>query len=463
MNWNNILSTNRLRESTREKRITDQRNEFESDFGRILFSPAIRRMHDKTQVFPLTTDDNIHTRLTHSLEVQSVGYSIGLNICNNSEFQQRLSIDKEILLRSIPLILSNVSLCHDIGNPPFGHFGEKIISNYFEDYFQSCKAPKLTENQRKDFINYDGNAQGFRVLTKLQVLQDNYGLNLTIGTLTAYLKYPNLSDEISNIGYYKKIGVFQSEKDHLLKIREISGLDKIRNPLAFLMEAADSICYYVMDIEDSFNKKYYNFEFIKSKFKKYGDQCMEDLFERFDVIFERYLNNVDDENKSINLEVTRIVKFRIFLIQELVNIACTNFLENIDKIEKGEYHNELIFDGEKCLAETLDKFTNEFIFTKREIQSLELTGESVLTGLLDLFIDDIINYNKNKYTKKRAEKLMGLISGSLKVSALIESKETDIFKIDNYYKLRLIVDFISGMTDKFALSLYQKLSGIKIV
>ena len=203
MDWNKLLNEKRFKPTTRKQTDYDLRNEFESDFGRIIFSPAVRRMHDKTQVFPLTTDDNIHTRLTHSMEVQSIAYSLGLNICSKKEFINRINKEKEELIRVIPIILSSIALCHDIGNPPFGHYGEDIIADYFSKFF--CKGndikTNLSEYQKDDFIKYNGNAQGFRVLTRLQVLQDVHGLNLTFGTLCAYLKYPFLSNELEKEGF----------------------------------------------------------------------------------------------------------------------------------------------------------------------------------------------------------------------------------------------------------------------
>jgi dGTPase len=224
MDWNKLLSDERLRHTTRTHNKYDERNEFESDYGRIIFSPALRRMHDKTQVFPLINDDNTHTRLTHSLEVSTLAKSLGINLCSNPEFKKRINYEKgDDLFRIIPEILSSISLCHDIGNPPFGHFGEVVISKYFEQYFASSSnhADKLnlSKEQKDDFIHFNGNAQGFRVLTKQQVLQDIYGLNLTFATLGAFLKYPNLSNELGKQGYRKKLGVFQSEKDFLDRIR----------------------------------------------------------------------------------------------------------------------------------------------------------------------------------------------------------------------------------------------------
>ncbi|SHF27189.1 deoxyguanosinetriphosphate triphosphohydrolase, putative [Fodinibius roseus] len=257
MDWKKLLSEERLRPSTRDSRFEgDKRNEFESDYGRIAFSPAIRRMHDKTQVFPLTTDDNIHTRLTHSIEVQSVAKSIGFDICSRDKFLNHVEGDlegnlkkeqtlKEYLIRRIPTILASTAFCHDIGNPPFGHYGEDIIQNYYKELFskEEYKEIDLTKEQKEEFINFDGNAQGFRVLTKLQILSDRFGLNLTAGTLASFLKYPCTSREYNSEekgDYSNKIGVFESEKEHLDKVREKTGLEKERHPLAFLMEVSAS-------------------------------------------------------------------------------------------------------------------------------------------------------------------------------------------------------------------------------
>ena len=227
MDWNKLLNADRLRESERQK---DSRNEFESDFGRIIFSPALRRMHDKTQVFPLTTDDNIHSRLTHSMEVMSVGYSLGVRISENDTIKQKFS-EKRELFREIPIIMKNICLIHDIGNPPFGHFGETVIQNYFKELFEADEKAvaqkkqdklrfELTPDQKRDFLNFDGNAQGLRVLTKLQSLNDDKGLNLTYATLAAYIKYPNYGNKDKSKIATKKTGVFHSEKVDFEKIME---------------------------------------------------------------------------------------------------------------------------------------------------------------------------------------------------------------------------------------------------
>lgn len=447
MNWNEYLNHNRLRTSKRNTEM-DPRNEFESDFGRVIFSPATRRMHDKTQVFPLTMDDNIHSRLTHSMEVMSIGHSLGLRVCEEKEFLDKTGLNKEQIHRTIPVILKNSCLVHDIGNPPFGHFGETVIANYFQNIFKDKNYKfNLTSEEKEDFELFDGNAQGFRVLTKLQILNDEAGLNLTYATLGAFLKYPNSGKIDKSIISTSKRGVFQSEIDYLKRVGEscgmINGSSYMRHPLSFLMEAADSICYLVMDIEDGFNKGWYSFEFVKKK------------LEHIDLLREKLeeLSKIDEDGKGI----TRMVKLRIFLISELVKLAIRNYVKNLDKICQGSYNHELIKDDESDLAETLSDFCFKNIFLKREIQQLELTGHSVISGLLDYYIDCI--FVRNKHYKRRA---LGMISSSIIKASLLENKVDDFDDLNDYFKLRIIVDFVSGMTDQFALNHFQKLSGQKI-
>jgi dGTPase len=489
MNWNDLLSSKRLRPSKRpiEKSgqepepTQDIRNPFESDFGRVIFSPATRRMHDKTQVFPLTADDNAHSRLTHSMEVMAIGYSLAIKICRSAEFQNQTGRGELELLRQVPLIIQSSCLVHDIGNPPFGHFGETVIQNYFKKLFLSNHISKttlenelkgatierkeeiakavgglfnLTKYEEEDFTNFDGNAQGFRVLTKLQILDDDKGLNLTSATLGSYLKYPNTDelDKTKKIINKKKRGVFQSEKQYLSEIATNCGLiidgEIKRHPLCFLMEAADSICYLVMDMEDGFNKKWYGYSFIKEKLKSIAE--MPEQFAKLEAA-----------HKTNGIDITRVANLRIYLLQRLVDLATKNFLDNIDPICNGKYNKELIDDDTTGLAECLRKFSWDYVFQSRDITSLELTGHSVITGLLDNYISFL--FHEDKAYQKRAE---GLISNGIKRVALIENglSETDtIQKLNPYYKLRVIVDYVSGMTDQFALNHYQKLSGQKIL
>lgn len=449
MDWNKLLSDERLRKS---RRTDTSRNNFESDFGRTIFSPATRRMHDKTQVFPLTADDHIHTRLTHSMEVMAIGHSLGIKICENENFRALVGKDRDIF-REIPVILKNACLLHDIGNPPFGHFGETVIQSYFQKHFSSENPIKLEPEEVKDFTLFDGNAQGFRIITKLQILNDPYGLNLTYATLGAFLKYPNYGDKGNKLPT-KKRGIFQSEKEYFQRLAEACGTiiddNYVRHPLSFLMEAADSICYFVMDIEDGFNKGWYKFEDIKKELIH-----VPGILEATKRAEEK-INGYGDES-------TLMVSLRIDLINRLVDLAVGNFIDNLPSIMNGTYDKELIEDDGTNLAKSLKDFCVKNIFPQREITSLELTGHSVLTGLLDYYIRFIFHdLNEKKPYSNRAA---GLISDSILRAAYLENNlppNSTINDLSDYYKLRVIVDFISGMTDQFALNHYQKLSGQKI-
>ncbi|WP_407534869.1 dGTP triphosphohydrolase [Elizabethkingia miricola] len=547
MDWKKLLSSERIRKS----KTTDIRNAFESDFGRIIYSPALRRMHDKTQVFPLTTDDNIHSRLTHSNEVMSLGYTFGIKLSKSKDFQDRTEKSETDLLRIIPILLQNICLIHDIGNSPFGHFGETIISKYFENLFEKHKEifGVLDDHQKRDFQNYDGNAQGLRVLTKLQILNDPFGLNLTYATLASSIKYPNF-DEINSIkkerkakeGEHldkdfiesKKHGIFYSEKEYFELIVDETALKVkervIRHPLCYLMEAADSIAYLCMDMEDGFNKGVYSLDFITEKFKEYESiGVCKDIYE---------LLKSDNYNSAY-----KIVNTRIKLIAYFVNLAFENFIEKIDSIEKGTYNKELIEDDEDNVYKIVKSFSIE-IFKSREINNLESTGYSVIVGLLDFYIDFI--FLKDSKNRSFSDRAIALISSSIIDAAIEETlietcqrkldeekkllelnlspykqkgnndeklekelkevnqkienvkplskeysvllqkqKEIGLSKdeyerlseikgniyrdikpnfndLDHYYKLRVIVDFISGMTDQYALKHYQKISGQRI-
>lgn len=461
--WLQVLNSNRIRKSTRVQGIHAKRNEFESDYGRIVFSPAVRRMHDKTQIFPLTTDDNVHTRLTHSLEVQSIARYMATIICLDERFTERFDWPETDLNRTIRSILSSTALCHDIGNPPFGHYGEVAIQNYFKEYFDKNKELDLSLEEKNDFLKFDGNAQGFRIITKLQTLWDTNGLNLTCGTLAAFLKYPfktnDQLDDADAIFYRNKLGVFQSESNVLQWIRETSKLDRKRHPLAFLMEAADTICYLTMDPEDGINKRYYNIEFLLNWLLEDSGYDLGAILEDFE---KEYSKLKEEEGIPEDfIEVSRTVRFRIFAMRRLVDHAAEDFLENISEIEDGTYLKELIKNEDCPLAMALDEFCKRVIFPEKDIVTLELTGESALRGLFNHFVHTLINYTKTK-KRSKADKLYSIISPSIRRIAALENPGKDFPEYSDYRKLRMIVDYISGMTDFYAINVYQRLGGIKI-
>lgn len=452
----------------------DRRNAFESDFGRVAFSSAIRRMHDKAQVMPLTTGDSVHTRLTHSIEVMSIAYSLGISLCRDKDFIEVYGKDKAMELeRTIPMILKTAAFVHDIGNPPFGHFGETIIQNYFKEYL---KKRIVTDKQALDFTCFDGNAEGFRILTRLQYIGDLSGLNLTYATLAAYSKYPNDNTPDKSYIGRKKHGVFTSESDIFYKMVEACHMrtedNKIkRHPLSFLVEAADSISYSIMDIEDGLTMGWYSFDYIIESLDRY----LKKETDNQDYSILKVIG-LDFDKKGIdkNDEKRKMCDFRVAITRYLVNMAISKFKVNLEKIDKGEYSKELIEDGDK-VSKALQDFAAKNIFPRYEIEQIELTGNSVIKGLLNILLDCAFNQDKKfrnhlksviskTFLKvaKREENVNDLPPTEYKFFSNEEIASFDIENLSPYSKLRTIIDLISGMTDRYAVSMYQKLSGQRL-
>lgn len=498
----NLFDNVRLKGASQNPTVKDSdlRDEFERDMGRVMFSSAARRLHDKTQVMPLTMDDNIHSRLTHSIETMNIGASLAKDICFNETFMQKFALsyqDKEFfdMYDSMRAILQTACLVHDIGNPPFGHFGELAIRDYFTNFFKSHKNVLDTyDTWSIDFTQYDGNAQGFRALTKLQLMDNLYGLNLTRSTLAAYIKYPNANsadNKCSSISQHKH-GIFKADEAYLKIVAYKNTTNKqdtfYRHPFTYLVEAADSICYLTMDIEDAFKKKWVTLEQIKEDWDKFKVAVKKDKnnikFNPTATIEGIFSNLVNKDS----LDRRKMLDLRVKLIKYLVDLAVNNYVNNIEDILAGRYNLELIEDDTiNMVAKFLRKICKKYIFSQQEIQSIELTGWSVINGLLDIYIKLFMGSNEmyqlhgEKMISKsilKANKLDYLIHTNKIVwqkdhyidpdsKQLIKNIDTvcdqiHISSLPNYYRFRIIVDFISGMTDKFAVKHYQKLSGQRI-
>jgi dGTPase len=481
INWDDYLSNERYRSVSEFKdRLSkdsdeEKRNDFESDFGRVAFSSAIRRMHDKAQVMPLTTGDSVHTRLTHSIEVMSIAYSLGISLCRDKDFIEVYGKEEAMELeRTIPMILKTAAFVHDIGNPPFGHFGEAVIQNYFKEYL---KKRIVTDKQALDFTCFDGNAEGFRILTRLQYIGDLSGLNLTYATLAAYSKYPN--DNIPDKSYIgrKKHGVFTSESDIFNKMVEACHMrtedNKIkRHPLSFLVEAADSISYSIMDIEDGLTMGWYSFDYI---IKYLDDYLIKKTNNHQDSSILKTIG-LDFDKKGIdkNDEKRKMCDFRVAITRYLVSLAISKFKTNLENIDKGEYTKELIEDGD-MVSKALQDFAAKNIFPQYEIEQIELTGNSVIRGLLNILLDCAFNQDKKfrnhlksviskTFLKvaKREENIKKTSPTEYEFFSKEEIAALDIEELSPYSKLRTIVDLISGMTDRYAVSMYQRLSGQRL-
>lgn len=489
INWDDYLSSERAREtnSTAGSGI-DMRNSFESDLGRVIFCPAIRRMHDKTQVIPLSGGDTVLTRLTHSMQVMSVAESLASNYTRTKEFA-KLYGDKAINhANDISAIIRTAALLHDIGNPPFGHFGEVSIQDYFKNLMgdQFDTFSKLSKEEQLDFTQFDGNAMGLRLISKLQYTGDLCGLNLTYGTMAAYLKYPNIHEKNDVYVGEHKHGIFQSEKDLFDKIVEKCHMKRPdgtikRHPLSFLVEAADSICYGVMDIEDGFTQHWYTYDHLTSKLSQLAYDKMTDKVKKSERVRNSMKNNEfsietflgckrEHKDKTKMMDRRLILEFRVKLLSYLVKHTIDTFITNLSEIDSGTYNNELLDDDIYCINEAIGAFTKRYIISQPSVQTEEIKGQSVICGLLDKLI-----YYAFHTDKKYQAKVKGLLSEARLESAMHENIYKDekyfdreqhsiadfgIGQLNDYYKFRLIVDFVACMTDKYSLFLYQKLRGI---
>ncbi|MEI7509722.1 MAG: deoxyguanosinetriphosphate triphosphohydrolase [Flavobacterium sp.] len=441
MNWEQLLSLKRQGDKGKRLRIEqdDTRLGFEVDYDRIIFSSAFRSLQDKTQVIPLSKTDFVHTRLTHSLEVSVVGRSIGRLV-------GKKIIEKYPHLREVHgyqandfgAIVAAASLAHDIGNPPFGHSGEKAIGEYFSIGKGQQFKDQVTAKEWQDLIDFEGNANGFSVLTSSRPGIEG-SIRLTYAVLGAFMKYPKESlpkKPTSNIAD-KKYGFFQSDKDFFKEVADELGLipnksgDDIgfeRHPLAYLVEAADDICYTIIDFEDGINLGLVSEDF-----------ALEYLI--------KLVKDTIDTNKyqTLTTKEDRISYLRALAIGNLINDAVRVFIENEEAILKGKFPYALT-DKSKYKAQIDDiiKLSVKNIYQSREVIEKELSGYQMINNLLDKFITA---YN-NKYE--------GKATNYDKLLLHLLPEKHDIEKENLYDRLLHICHFISMLTDGKAL-LYNKL------
>lgn len=440
MNWQQLLSSQRPNQQRNFHELS--RSAFEQDYDRIIFSHPFRRLQDKTQVHPLPEDDFVHTRLTHSLEVSSVGRSLGKKV-GEIILNKNPDLSKHTSLFDFGAIVAAGSLAHDLGNPPFGHSGEDAISDFFIHHpFGKSLQAKVTEAQWADLINFEGNAQGFRILNKKE-----YGFKLTHATLGAFTKYPcpalfNGRDKSKKS--QKKYGFFATEATLFKEVADQIGLvnkDKFvwsRHPLAFLVEAADDICYSIIDLEDGC---------------RLGLLTFEEVIELFSPILKDKLDKKKLSYKSGLNEKLGIL--RAMVIGELIEAATKVFIENEENILNGTFDEALTDQCEhKGALKTINKISVEKIYRARHVVEIEGAGFEILPGLLEEF-----GKASDALLKKNLEKKY------INLSKLfpIETTQAILAKPDNIYlQFREVVDFISGLTDKHALSLYRKIKGFEI-
>ncbi|WP_417942648.1 deoxyguanosinetriphosphate triphosphohydrolase [Flavobacterium sp. RS13.1] len=446
MNWEQLLSLKRQGDTTKRLRVEqdDTRLGFEVDYDRIIFSAAFRSLQDKTQVIPLSKTDFVHTRLTHSLEVSVVGRSLGRLV--GKKIIEKYPYLKEVHgyhMNDFGAIVAAASLAHDIGNPPFGHSGEKAIGEYFSSGKGLKYKDKLTAKQWQDLIDFEGNANGFSVLTGSRPGIEG-GLRISYATLGAFMKYPkeSLPKKPTNNIADKKYGFFQADKVFFQEVAEDMGLISNkeegdigfeRHPLAYLVEAADDICYTIIDFEDGINL----------------GLVAEDY--ALEYLIKLVKDNIGvDKYNLLETKEDRISYLRALAIGALINDAVDVFIENEEAILTGNFPFALT-DKSKYKAQMNDiiKLSVDKIYQSREVIEKEIVGYQIIQTLLDKFITAF----NNKYE--------GIASNYDKLILKMLPEKHHLEKGNLYERLLHICHYVSLLTDGNALELYEMINGRK--
>lgn len=436
MNWTQLLTTTRYGQQDRQAQPSHTyRSEFQRDYDRLIFSSPFRRLQNKTQVFPLPGSVFVHNRLTHSLEVASVGRSLGNMV---AEKLQQAHNNITPAIHEIGTIVATSCLAHDMGNPPFGHSGEKSLSAFFERSRKLKVELSLTDQQWQDLIHFEGNANVLRLLTHQFEGRRKGGYNLTYSTLASLIKYPfpsNLKNDT------KKYGYFETEKHTFENVMQQMGIEAKpdgtfpRHPLVYLMEAADDISYLIMDLEDAHKLKIISTTTAIDSLTAFYPK---DTSEPFSAAFE----SVSDENE-------RIAYLRAITINKLA-LACADiFIHHHQDILAGTFEKSLVDylpEDLKKPLENLREIGYSQIYTHQKVVEIELAGYNILGDLVKDFVEAVLHpdssYHKN---------LLKLIP-----------KQFNINEGTHYEKLRGVIDYISGMTDLYALELYRNIKGIEM-
>jgi dGTPase len=457
--WDKLLTDKRMRNTSARG---GHRNAFEQDYDRIVGSSSVRRLQDKAQVFPLQENDYIRTRLTHSIEVSAIARSLGKAVGRRIE-KVDASFSRENT-DELASLLQTTGLIHDLGNPPFGHYGERVIQNWFSSFLQNHDPMCfLSDNERKDYLNFDGNVQNIRIISKLQMLNDQNGANFTFPTISTLIKYPWSSKHAKD--RKNKYGFYQSEIDLISKVWGETGLsENVRHPATFLLEAADDITYICDDIEDGVKKSLIDwnseYEELSSKIKS---PFFNDLVTRYNDLCKSTIPVTDARDKV----VIKAVNFRNVAQGFMINQVIENFMGKYEEIMKGDLGStELLDIGEIAnLKVHLKKLAQDNCFPCNEVLTLELIGDTVIKGLLNFFIPAILQYNCSDSYKSYEGKLYNRLSQNFKLIARYDYKNDairDFSEISQYEKIQLIVDNVSGMTDTYAYNIFRELTGSKL-
>lgn len=442
MNWQQLISSKRLGQEHRHPERHDDRTEFKRDYDRLIFSAPFRRLQNKTQVFPLPGSVFVHNRLTHSLEVASVGMSLGNDVMRAlTEAHPELS---ETLFPEIGQIVATACLAHDMGNPPFGHSGERAIQTFFTEGAGSELQRLVSHEFWDDITHFEGNANAFRLLTHQFEGRRQGGFVMTYATLASIVKYPYASSAASKKG---KFGFFCTEKGDYRKIADELGLfcvsqpgeplRYVRHPLVYLVEAADDICYEIMDLEDAH----------KLKLLSYGEIATL-LLDFFDETAKKHiLQRITDEGLTDDNE--KVVYLRACVIGKLENECVRVFVENEEAILSGTFEGSLISHIAQPQAEAYRRcaeLSKQRIYRSKIVLDVELSGYKIMETLMHQMVEAIMH--PDRYY---SQQLIGRVSSQYAINS--PDLET---------RIMAVIDYISGMTDVYALDVYQKINGISL-
>lgn len=442
MEWKQLISNKRFGQEHKHAERHDDRSEFKRDYDRLIFSSAFRRLQNKTQVFPLPGSIFVHNRLTHSLEVASVGMSIGNDI-SRRVIQKRPEL-KDTLVEEIGTIVSAACLAHDLGNPPFGHSGEKAIQTFFSEGPGQKIKSMVSSEFWDDITHFEGNANAFRILTHRFKGRRQGGFVMTYSMLASIVKYPFASCLAGNHG---KFGFFASEAESYRKIADELGifcksapgepLKYARHPLVYMVEAADDICYEIMDIEDSHKLKILSFAETEHLLLSFFDEDIQQKI-RQRIIDEE----LSDENE-------KVVYMRASVIGKLENECVAAFLAHEDEILAGIFEGSLIdhiSERQKKAYKECEKISYSKIYQSKPVLDIELSGYQIMATLMEVFIEAAVNPS-HFYSKQLLRRV---------------SSQYDIENENLEERIMAVIDYISGMTDIYALDIYQKINGISL-
>lgn len=442
MEWKQLISNKRFGQEHKHAERHDDRSEFKRDYDRLIFSSAFRRLQNKTQVFPLPGSIFVHNRLTHSLEVASVGMSIGNDI-SRRVIQKRPEL-KDTLVEEIGTIVSAVCLAHDLGNPPFGHSGEKAIQTFFSEGPGQKIKSMVSSEFWDDITHFEGNANAFRILTHRFKGRRQGGFVMTYSMLASIVKYPFASSLAGNHG---KFGFFASEAESYRKIADELGifcksapgepLKYARHPLVYMVEAADDICYEIMDIEDSHKLKILSFAETEHLLLSFFDEDIQQKI-RQRIIDEE----MTDENE-------KVVYMRASVIGKLENECVAAFLAHEEEILAGTLEGSLIdhiSERQKKAYKECEKISYSKIYQSKPVLDIELSGYQIMATLMEVFIEAAVNPSRF-YSKQLLRRV---------------SSQYDIENENLEERIMAVIDYISGMTDIYALDIYQKINGISL-